>query len=455
MSKKNLVVIGGSGAVSSCVYETINKTGSFLKTYNLIIIDPQPIKKWFYDFFPRLKFIQIALDEDNHEVILKPFLNSSSIMLDLSVNCDCIFLAKLAQKYGTIYYNTSLENWGVDDPSKLHEEQFQDRTLYARYLKMKKVVNKRTTALIDGGQNPGMVNLWLKYALETVAKEYGSDKTKKDASEERFANVAQNLGLKVCIVSEEDTQKTIKSKPKNMMWNTWSAVGLYAGEALDPVMTTNSKLSKKVFPDEDYIIPTTGPKNVMFINKRGCDLKSESYILDDNGKKKKYRGYTIPHGETNSMSLMLKKTGYELPVMYYCYKPSDVADETLKQVKKNKYKPLGDGTLDSYHVMELPELKKEGWDCVGLYLNFSGGECGDLNWFIGSCLTVKFVKDVLKYEHCTPTTIQVAIFIVTMLEHIVKNEKNLGLVYPEEVSGYKKILKQCMPYLGIVYNQKI
>jgi len=454
MSKKNLVVIGGSGAVSSCVYETINKTKSFLGSYNLIIVDPQPIKKWFTDYFPKLKFIQVALDEENHEEILKPLLNSNSIMLDLSVNCDCIFLAKLAQKYGSIYYNTSLENWGIEDTSKLNEDQFQERTLYARYHKMKKIINKKTTALIDGGQNPGMVNLWLKYALETVAKEYGSDKTKKDASEEKFANVAQNLGLKICIVSEEDTQKTIKAKPKKMMWNTWSAVGLYAGEMLDPVMLTNSKLTKKVFEDEDFILPTSGPKNVMFINKRGCDLKSSSYILDDSGKKKKYKGYTIPHGETNSMSIMLKKPGYELPVMYYCYKPSDVADETLKQVKKNKYKPLGEG-LESYHVMELPEIKKEGYDCVGLYMKFSGGECGDLDWFIGSCLTVKFVKDVLGYEHCTPTTIQVAIMIVTMLEHLVKNHKNLGLVYPEEVPGYKKILKQCMPYLGIVYNQKI
>lgn len=454
MSKKNLVVIGGSGAVSSCVYETINKTKSFLATYNLIIVDPQPIKKWFYDYFPKLKFIQVALDEENHETILKPYLNSNSIMLDLSVNCDCIFLAKLAQKLGAIYYNTSLENWGIEDTSKLHEEQFQERTLYARYQKMKKIINKKSTVLIDGGQNPGMVNLWLKYALETVAKEYGTEKTKKDASEERFANVAQNLGLKVCIVSEEDTQKTIKAKPKKMMWNTWSSVGFYAGEMLDPVMVTNSKLTKKVFEDEDFILPTSGPKNVLFINKRGCDLKSTSYILDENGKKKKYKGYTIPHGETNSMSLMLKKTGYDLPVMYYCYKPSDVADETLKQIKKNKYKPLGDG-LDSYHVMELPEIKKEGWDCVGLYMKFSGGECGELDWFIGSLLSVKFVKDVLKYEHCTPTTIQVAIMIVTMLEHLVKNHKNIGLVYPEEVPGYKKILKQCMPYLGIVYNQKI
>lgn len=454
MSKKNLIVIGGSGAVSSCVYETINKTNSFLATYNLIIVDPQPIKKWFYDYFPKLKFIQIALDENNHEEILKPFLNSNSIMLDLSVNCDCIFLAKLAQKFGSIYYNTSLENWSIEDTFKLHEEQFQERTLYARYYKMKKIINKKSTVLIDGGQNPGMVNLWLKYALDTVAKEYGSEKTKKDALDEKFANVAENLGLKICIVSEEDTQKTIKAKPKKMMWNTWSAVGLYAGEMLDPVMVTNSKLTKKVFEDEDFIVPTSGPKNVMFINKRGCDLKSTSYILDENGKKKKYKGYIIPHGETNSMSLMLKKSGYELPVMYYCYKPSDVADETLKQVKKNKYKPLGEG-LEFYHVMELPEIKKEGYDCVGLYMNFSGGECGDLDWFIGSLLTVKFAKDVLGYEHCTPTTIQVAIMIVTMLEHLVRNHKKLGLVYPEEVPGYKKILKQCMPYLGIVYNQKI
>jgi threonine synthase len=48
--------------------------------------------------------------------------------------------------------------------------------------------------------------------------------------------------------------------------------------------------------------------------------------------------------------------------------------------------------------MELPEIKKEGWDCVGLYMKFSGGECGDLDWFIGSCLTVKFVKDV--FDKC-------------------------------------------------------
>jgi len=454
MSKKNLVVIGGSGAVSSCVYETINKTKSFLGSYNLIIVDPQPIKKWFTDYFPKLKFIQIALDEENHELILKPLLNSNSIMLDLSVNCDCIFLAKLAQKYGTIYYNTSLENWSIKVSSKLNEEDFQERTLYSRYQKMKKVVNKKTTALIDCGQNPGMINLWLKYALEHIANEYGSDKTKKYASDEKFAHVAECLGLKVCIVSEEDTQKPIKSKPKKMMWNTWSAVGFYAGEMLDPVMVSNSKLTKKVFGDEEYILPTSGPKNVLFINKRGCDLKSSSYILDDNGKKKKYKGYVIPHGETNSMSLMLKKTGYELPVMFYCYKPSDVADETLKQIKKNKYNQLDDG-LESYHVMELPELKKEGWDCVGLYLKFSGGECEDLDWFVGSLLTVKFVKDVLKYQYGTPTLIQVSIMIVFMLEHLVKNNKNLGLVFPEEVPGYKKILKQCMPYLGIVYNKKI
>lgn len=453
MLKKNLVVIGGSGAVSSCVYETINKTNSYLKSYNLFIIDPQPIKKWFYDYFPKLKFIQQALTEENGEEILKPLLNSNSIMLDLSVNCNCIFFATIAQKYGTLYYNTSLENWEIEDTSKL-DDDFEERTLYNRYYKMKKVINNKTTVLIDGGQNPGMVNLWLKYALDSIANEYGSEKTKRDSNNEKFANVAQSLGLKVCIVSEEDTQKTIKAKPKKMMWNTWSAVGFYAGEMLDPVMVTNSKLTKKIFEDEEFIIPTSGPKNVMFINKRGCDFKSQSYILDDNGKKKKYKGYTIQHGETNSMSKMLKKPGYTLPIMYYCYKVPDVADETLKQIKKNKYKQLGDG-LAFYHVMELSELKKEGYDCVGLYLQFSGGECGDIEWFVGSCLTVKFVKDVLKFDHGTPTTLQVAIFIVSMLEHLIKNTKKLGLVFPEEVSGYKKILKQCMPYLGIVYNKKI
>ena len=93
-------------------------------------------------------------------------------------------------------------------------------------------------------------------------------------------------------------------------------------------------------------------------SRKGYVMKEVDMKTSQRIQKYEYRGYTIPHGETNSMSLMLKKTGYELPVMYYCYKPSDVADETLKQVKKNKYKPLGDGTLDSYHVMELPELKK-------------------------------------------------------------------------------------------------
>ena len=453
MPEKNLVVIGGSGAVSLCVYETINKTNSFLRSYNLIIIDPRQIKKWVSGYFPNLTFIQIALNEQNHEEILTPFLNSNSIMLDLSVNCDCIFLAKLSQKHESIYYNTSLENWGIESPTKLKESQFHERSLNSRYIQMKKHVNKNTTVLIDGGQNPGMVNLWLKLALDTVSKEYGSDKTKNYARVERFANVAKNLGLKVCIVSEEDTQKTIRSKPKKEMWNTWSAVGFYAGEMLDPSMLSNSKLTTQLFIDEKLILPISGPKNVIFVNKRGCDFKTSSYIMDDSGNKKKYTGYTIPHGEINSMSLMLKTTGYDLPLMYYCYKPSDVAVETIGQIRQNRYKPLNE-TPESYHVMELHELK-EGWDCVGLYLKFSGGECGDLDWFIGSCLTVKYVKDVLKYEYGTPTTIQVAIMIVSMLEHLVKNHRNIGLVYPEEVPGYKKVLNKCIPYLGIVYNQMI
>ena len=447
--KKDLhLLFIGCGAVGKSVIEILNIAGkSHFKTAKITIIEPLELPKWVFQCFPQIKHIKKAITKENMEKLIKPLLNKKTFIIDVSVNVDCIPIMVLAKNKNVLgYLNTSLEDWNNPHPERFFtsKEKLIKRSLsYRSYLAEKaigKVVN--STIIQEFGMNPGLISISALWGLYNSAMKYGSNETKKAANQGMFNIVAKNLGLLTIQSSEHDTQITKLPKPKGVFWNTWSAVGLGHGEALDPVQigwgsheNQNIGISDPKILDKTHIFPD-----------RGMDAIHETIGLNYEGNPVSFNGFLIPHGESDSLSKFLSIDDY-CPTVYYIYNPPECAKQSLEEQRENEYKPF-----EKTHVLTLPEIRT-GYDSVGTLLIFSGkGEAPEKMWWSGTVMNVNDAKKC-GFKNAGPTTIQVAASIYSAFNYVIDNQ-HLGLLTPEELD-WKYILKTAKPFLGHVYSKEI
>lgn len=423
------IVMIGCGGLASAALELLTLRGNDLFK-SIDLIEPKaldyPILKHF-----NLKHHRVAITKKNVDKVFTPLLKGKDLVVDVSVNIDCMAIMERCKTHGVMYINTSLENW--DDETELYKRTLHYRTKQAYDLFPDK---DAPTFLCDHGFNPGMISSLAKLAIDNYhaylhasgkAKTKGKRKVLETQAD--FSKAAKSMGLRTIHISELDTQKaSIELKP-DTFYNTWSAVGLVE-EGRDPIQMGCGTHEKK-FPFEAVKVD-----NMCFSEVEGLDFLMKSVAINPDLEEEAYVGYAIPHGEANSISKYLSTKDYR-PSAYYVYHPSYPAIHSVNTVK----------TAKKEHVFSLPEIA-EGFDSIGAHLFFENGD----RWWTGSILTLDKVKQLgLKYSG--PTEVQVAISLLSAINWM-KDNRSRGLLFPEALP-YRDIVNYCYPYLGLFYSDKI
>jgi homospermidine synthase len=403
----------GYGAVCKTVINYMwHRILSKRKIQKLIIIEPlslSPKPKYNYTH------IKVALTKSNYKKILDEILVRLKIdlVIDLSVHVSGIAMSKYFQKRKVHYLNTSIEEWRSD---KLWDGSIKN--IKSRSLKHNQTIVKRNdkgvTHMIDCGMNPGLVSIFVKYALEKL-------KTVYKISSTNYTTISKKLDLETIHIAEIDTQKIKIRRKKNEFLNTWSCVGFWT-EAIDPVQIG--------FGTQDrYSDPKVGDGNQIIIPIRGMDFYCRSFE-PMNGE---FTGMLIPHSENNTISEFLDKT----VSVYYVYKPSIMAEQSLNELRRRKY------TLQERTKVVTNNDIVSGFDSVGVLFLFKDKPC----FWCGSILTYKAACTVGKDTNAT--LIQVACGILIAIEWMLNNRKE-GVCWAESIpTSYLKLVKR---YLGTIFS---
>ena len=439
--KKHKLVLIGCGGVGSAVLELLPICKLLPKSFakNLVIIEPRTIDKIPILKKYKFKHIKQSITKDNINDLLEPILNKGDIVFDCSVNVDALSVMKICNEIGCMYANCSMEPWGTGESWEIDKSR---KALYERSLCSKIHLGKRRfgdngpSMLADFGFNPGIVSLFALKGIEDMAKANMDEKALKAISEKKYAKAARILGIKTIHITEHDTQRLKDKRLNGIFYNTWSAVGLIA-ESLDPIQMGKGHHENK------------GPKgsidvrNMRIIPTRGIDKTAWSYSPGRNHNGGAFEGYTIPHGEANTLSHYLSEPGYR-PSVYFVYQPCPSARSSIREMRNNDYHPPND---DFTYVIPLPEIK-DGYDAIGAMLWSDKYP----SWWSGCILDVKDIIE-MGCKYSGPTTIQVAISLISAIKWMLKNS-NEGFITPENLP-YKEILKNSTKYLGKIHSAQI
>lgn len=442
---ENIIMIG-MGAVAKTLLELWKLEK--IKVGKITAIDPATKPAWISHLYPELEYKKIALTKSNLTKILVPLMapypstsKSKPFVIDLSVDVDCIPIIKLCKAYGCRYINTSIEGWSEKHPWILEKTKVAliKRSLYYRQMEVEKILNskekKSSTILTNNGANPGLVSSFVKQGLIDYAKTINY---KLQDKLQTFAQLAKSLDLEEIHISEIDTQKPNIQRPKNHFFSTWSGCG-FISESLDPIQIGWGSNR----PKNEGICPTSGEKNIRIFPERGMDGKCTSFTLGLKGEKININGMLIPHAECDTINSYLTCDEYS-PTVFYVYQPSQVAIDSLDDLRENGYHPP---PISDIKVLTLEEIDS-GFDSVGTLLIFKNG---DFHW----CGTVLDVAETrrLGFIHSGPTTVQVASSIFASMKWINEKKHTLeGYTEPEDLD-YKFILKNAKPYLGKFYSK--
>ncbi|NCX04228.1 MAG: hypothetical protein EBW68_00390 [Actinobacteria bacterium] len=446
MKSPKIIYMIGFGAVAYGLCEIFIKEKLY-KTSKFIIIEPkdkgkelsETLGKGGYKHF----FLNIALTKENCDDLLT-ICDKDTLIINVSVDVDSVMILKKAKECGSLYIDTSLEQY--DDHTAIpvnkitNYKQFEKNNLFHQNeLAINLLKDDKTTRVISCGMNPFLVNQFVKKALRIVAKEKGIDidKIKGD-----YAKVGNLLGLNKILITEYDTQQfKVKSTPTKFV-NDWSSRGLME-ESLDNVMMSlsNEDKEKLIKQGHNLIAPTEKPSHIRFLNKRGMDMKHESTCLDFDGNPFQYEGYLIPHAETITLSDFFTYDN-DAPTIFYVYRMSEEAIKGLDFIRKNDYE-----MLDDEHVVMGNEIEPKGWDSVGILLHFKNGE----RFWAGTVLSIEQTREM--GFKSGPTVIQVAASLNACIKWELLNPKS-GVNNAETIH-HKFIFKHADKYLGNIFFKKL
>jgi homospermidine synthase len=445
--KRKKIVFLGYGAVAKCVWNYFNDFFIYSKK-NVFLIDKN--KNSFYG--PGLETIKkIVLNVDAttfDDLVDYLHLKKGDIIIDLTTSTITYYFIKKCLLSGYYYINTSIED--IDD-------KMEGQSIDCQHERLKEIcrdIKPTSTVLTECGQNPGLIQHYVLYALNQLS-------LKKDYKKKTLQKVIDEYQIGSILMSEIDNMKEKKEtiKDKKILYNTWSVSG-YLFESLDNTELVCGKTNSYIKPfidssklnkfKMDIYKSDKLDRNVIFLNNIALNstLNSICPILDNNGQIefKNYRGKLIHHGEVFELA---RYFGKNAPFMSYVYKNSSYMDESIEQFYKNYPNSSEDDLLlyieqnDTFYVFDnMKGSKMIGHDSVGCTI-FCGKDKVERIFWCGSILsdTDKNVK-----PEFTPTIIQVAAGVLSGLSFIIEN-KNMGWVEPCDLNT-KYILEKSIPLLG-------
>lgn len=372
----------------------------------------------------------------SHELFRLTPENFAGKLAELLLPGDCLInltegvasgdLVRFCLENGIDYIDTSNEQWpekisGIAplDCAELRSQLIRDRLNLPR----------TATALISHGANPGLVNHFVKQAIEDLARRERLWIREEKIPKDNWADLARSLEIQAIHIVERDTQFSNAPRDPGELVNTWSLEGMLE-EAFEKACFAwgSHEPNKGSATTRD-----DGFCSVAQFPQVSWDFLVRSW-LPDTGT---FIAPAIPHEETFSLAALLRSTDPVSGVIYqptvlFAYQPCDLA---LASLWCRPY--LGEEAPKRVLIDEIAG----GSDQLGILLLRRGRR--EIYWY-GSTLPVAEARRHAPF--CNATTLQVAAGLVGGLAWILENSEQ-GLVEPEDLD-HRRVLEVAAPYLG-------
>jgi homospermidine synthase len=449
------VVFFGFGGVAECTLPVLVRHLNLdLKRVTVIdMLDKREVMKNWID--QGVTFVQEQIIEKNLKQVLERFLKKGDLLIDVCYDVSCVEVLRWCRAHEVFYVNTSVEGWNYIDG--FDKRSPYDKSLYARHQEIDEEVtgwkdNNGTTAILDMGANPGLISHFAKQGVLDLAKAKKVDT--KPINKNDYATVAKNLGVKVILDTERDTQISIRPKQVDEFVGTWSVLGLVE-EASSPVELGWGTHETELPPNA--AVPDKGPKNQIFISQMGMNTLVRGFVPKDpkmppvEGIKPvkgcEIVGTLIRHGEAYTISKFFTTAdGKYRPTVYYCYLPCDATVASLREFASNNY---------CHEFERKPQMQRilydndilSGSDTLGVMI---GGYDDNHVWWCGTSLNIEDARILCPLQNST--TIQVAIGLVAGICWLFDNPRR-GVVRPEDLDT-DFVLNIAKPYLGTFISEE-
>ena len=370
------------------------------------------------------------LNPNNYQAVLGERLQAGDFLLNLSVDVSSLALMALCHARGALYLDTCIEPWAgaYTDPA-LSASQRSNYALREEALAFGRAHPGGPTAVLTQGANPGLASSFVKQALLNLAADAGLSH-QVPATQDDWARLAQQVGVKVIHIAERDTQVAPRRKAKDEFVNTWSVDG-FMSEGRQPA-ELGWGTHERHWP-ADAARHGYGSDAAIYLHRPGAATRVRSWTPLEGP----YHGFLITHGESISIAdhLTLREGGavrYR-PTVNYAYYPCDDAVLSLHEAAGHNWR-----LQPRQHI--LREEISQGVDELGVLLM---GHARGAYWY-GSRLSIRQARRLL--PHNSATSLQVVAGVLAGMVWALRHPA-AGVVEPEDLD-HALVLKIAAPYLG-------
>jgi homospermidine synthase len=463
------IVFLGYGAVAKCVWN-----------YMDMYLDYHPERVHAIDQFESA-FIGPKADQLHHHigyVSAETFdswmdeigLLPGDIIIDLTYDSATYYFIRRCIERGFHYINTSIEDT-LDDFHGTSINTQQDHVhRIVRDCMSKGLVH--SNILTECGQNPGLIQHYILYALNEMRKRLTHDhQDRYDIPTLKKTVNDYQIGTIFC--SEYDDQRASLPPSPEVLLNTWSVSG-FLTEALEPTELVRGKTNPWIqpyinpslyHPFRMSVYPQPTDYDVLFLSELGLHMTLPTIApiwVNDTIEYVPFRGKLIHHGEICDLARVF---GTDAPFMSYVYCNNPSMEESIKRFFK-KY-PCSDALdiklyanqPDTFCVMDQRH-HVTGQDSIGATI-FCGKDKIERIFWCGSVFRETDLDkqtDTYKEDHrryFTPTLIQVAAGVLSGLSFILEKEnQNKGWFQSSDLdTAY--MIKKSKALLGHFYMTEI
>ena len=380
-----------------------------------------------------VRFLVNPLTRGNYRAVLEPILKPGDFLLNVSVDVSSVALMELCQDSNAFYLDTCIEPWaGGYTDTRLSPSQRSNYALRESALALNRGRRDTPTAVLTHGANPGLVSHFVKHALLDTARDTGTKFTKPN-TREKWALLAQKLGIKVIHIAERDTQSANPPKRVGEFINTWSVDG-FVGEGSQPA-ELGWGTHEKYFP-HDGKQHDFGPRAAIYLQRPGASTRVRTWTPMEGP----FHGFLITHGESISIADYLSvRQGESIdsvryrPTVHYAYHPCDGAIASIHELAGKNWR------LQKNTRVLMDDIT-DGTDELGVLLM---GHAKGAYWF-GSQLSVKEARKLAPYNNAT--SLQVTCSILGAMVWAVENPRR-GVIDPDEMD-FERVMEVSTPYLG-------
>jgi homospermidine synthase len=438
MEFQNKVLIIGYGAVAKSTLPLLLKHVT-IPFENITIIDIEDKAKELRQWTEKgIHFFQKKIIPESLDQILSDHLSPGGLLIDLAWNIDCCEIVKWCHEHEVLYVNASVEVW--DSYAERFSASPYEKSLYYRQMKLQELTKEwdhSTTCVVDHGANPGLISHFAKQGLIDIANRMIADGLAKDPdtirrliTDQQFALLAMEAGIKVIHCSERDTQISNRPKEIDEFVGTWSIEGLREEGTAPAEMGWGTHEKERPILAH---VPPSGPMNEIMLSQMGMNTWVRSWVPHH-----EIVGMVIRHGEAFGISdrWTVWRDGRAVyrPTVHYAYMPCDATVASLHELKCRNYR-----MQSKMRIMDDREIVS-GSDILGALL--MGHPYG--SWWTGSVLSIEESKRLAPGQNAT--TIQTALGVIAAVMWMIKNPKE-GFCLPDDLP-HAFVLQIAKPYLG-------